>query len=158
MILYHGSTVDIEEIDLQLSKPNKDFGRGFYLSADERQAKDMAEFKAFQIGGTPILNKYEFDETLLSSPRLKVKTFDGYDEEWARFVFGNRNSSDGGSTHDFDIVYGPIANDRVGLQIRRYMENEISFETFLQRLQYMKGITFQYFFGTQRAVNLLKKI
>lgn len=31
MILYHGTTVDIKEIDLQKSKPNKDFGKGFYL-------------------------------------------------------------------------------------------------------------------------------
>ena len=29
MILYHGSTIDIEKIDLALSKPNKDFGRAF---------------------------------------------------------------------------------------------------------------------------------
>ena len=31
MILYHGSTVDIQKIDLRCSKPNKDFSRGFYL-------------------------------------------------------------------------------------------------------------------------------
>ena len=30
MILYHGTTVDIKEIDLQKSKPNKDFGKGFF--------------------------------------------------------------------------------------------------------------------------------
>lgn len=29
--LYHGSTVDIEHIDILKSRPNKDFGRGFYL-------------------------------------------------------------------------------------------------------------------------------
>ncbi len=34
--LYHGSTVDIDCIDLQKSRPNKDFGRGFYLSADRQ--------------------------------------------------------------------------------------------------------------------------
>lgn len=31
MLLYHGSTVEIKQIDLALSKPNKDFGREFYL-------------------------------------------------------------------------------------------------------------------------------
>ncbi len=36
MRLYHGSTIDIVKIDLALSKPNKDFGRAFYLS-DDRQ-------------------------------------------------------------------------------------------------------------------------
>ena len=38
MTLYHGSTIDIPCIDLSLSKPNKDFGRAFYLSDDRQQA------------------------------------------------------------------------------------------------------------------------
>lgn len=32
MILYHGSNMLIEKIELELSKPNKDFWKGFYLS------------------------------------------------------------------------------------------------------------------------------
>ena len=48
--LYHGSTVDIEQIDLLKSRPNKDFGRGFYLSADRQQAWRMGEFKALTEG------------------------------------------------------------------------------------------------------------
>ena len=42
MKLYHGSTVEIKEIDIAKSKPNKDFGRGFYLSADRMQAQRLA--------------------------------------------------------------------------------------------------------------------
>lgn len=38
MQLYHGFTVNIERIDLLKSRPNKDFGKGFYLSADYQQA------------------------------------------------------------------------------------------------------------------------
>lgn len=38
MKLYHGSTIIIQQIDLSKSRPNKDFGRAFYLSADEEQA------------------------------------------------------------------------------------------------------------------------
>ena len=33
MTLYHGSTVDIQRIDLAKSKPNKDFGRALYFDA-----------------------------------------------------------------------------------------------------------------------------
>ena len=54
--LYHGSTVDIERIDLRKSRPNKDFGRGFYLSADRQQAWRMGEFKALTEGGTAVMN------------------------------------------------------------------------------------------------------
>ena len=46
MRLYHGSTIDIATIDLTLSKPNKDFGRAFYLSDDRQQALEMAQFRA----------------------------------------------------------------------------------------------------------------
>lgn len=49
-------------------------------------------------------------------------------------------------------------NDRVGLQIRNYMEHNIDLPTFLERLKFMKGITFQYFFGSERALKTLKKI
>ena len=35
MKLYHGSTTNITKIDLSKSKPNKDFGKAFYLSVDE---------------------------------------------------------------------------------------------------------------------------
>lgn len=34
MILYHGTNVEFDVIDLAKSKPNKDFGQGFYLTAD----------------------------------------------------------------------------------------------------------------------------
>lgn len=57
--LYHGSTVDIDCINLQKSRPNKDFGRGFYLSADRQQAWRMGEFKALTEGGVPVMNTYQ---------------------------------------------------------------------------------------------------
>lgn len=158
MKLYHGSNCEIDEIDLNMSKPNKDFGRGFYLSKEKEQAMKMAEYKAFQIGGEPFVTTYEFDEAFLSNGTMNVMIFDGYTEDWAHFVFDNRNAAVGQHTHGYDIVVGPIANDRVGLQIRRYIEEEISFETFLERLKYMKGITYQYFFGTEKAIKLLKKV
>ena len=34
MILYHGTNQDFGDIDLAKSKPNKDFGQGFYLSRE----------------------------------------------------------------------------------------------------------------------------
>lgn len=158
MKLYHGSTVDIDKIDFKKSKPNKDFGRGFYLSADRQQAQRLAEYKAFQVGGVPFINIYEFDERLLKDGTLKFLEFDGYSKDWAEFIFANRSSADGGSTHDYDVVVGPIANDRVGVQIRKYFDKEITLETFLGNLKYTKGVTYQYFFGTEKAIKYLKKL
>ena len=156
--LYHGSTTDIDRIDLQKSRPNKDFGRGFYLSADQQQAWRMGEFKALTEGGTPVLNTYLFDEQVLTSGELRVLTFEGYTREWADFIFLNRNNRSIDPAHDYDIVYGPIANDRVGVQIGKYEAGDITLDQFLQNLKYMKGITFQYYFGTERAISKLSKI
>ena len=78
MTLYHGSTQDIDRIDLRKSRPNKDFGRGFYLSADRQQAWRMAEFKALTEGGSPVMNAYSFDEQVLCSGELSVLTFESY--------------------------------------------------------------------------------
>lgn len=38
MILYHGTNKAFDTIDLTKSKPNKDFGQGFYLSREYNQA------------------------------------------------------------------------------------------------------------------------
>lgn len=158
MKLYHGSTVYIEQIDLQKSRPNKDFGRGFYLSADRFQAQRMGEFKALIEGGVPVMNVYEFDEAVLQSGELKVLRFEGYSREWAEFIFLNRNNPSKQPAHDYDIVYGPIANDRVGVQISKYEAGDITLEQFLENLKYMQGITYQYFFGTDKAIAKLKKL
>ena len=151
MKLYHGSTVTIDRIDLSKSRPNKDFGRGFYLSADRQQAQRMGEFKALTEGGSAVMNTFLFDEQAMSSGELKVLTFDGYSREWA----DNKSKE---QAHDYDIVYGPIANDRVGVQIGKYEAGDISLDQFLENLKYMKGITFQYFFGTEAAIAKLTKV
>lgn len=155
MILYHGSNIEIKSIDLGKSKPNKDFGKGFYLSEDESQANEMADFKAMQLGGSSIITKFEFDSSILGNTSLNIKIFNDYSEEWADFVFDNR---DGKLVKKYDIVYGPIANDKIGIQMRKLKDGSIDKSEFLNRIKYMKGITFQYYFGTEDAIKLLTKI
>lgn len=55
----------------------------------------------------------------------------------------------------YDFVYGPIADDKVGFQLRRYKDDVIDRTELLERLKYMKGITFQYFFGSKGAITYL---
>ena len=155
MKLYHGSTTDIGRIDLAKSKPNKDFGRAFYLSADRQQALEMAQYRAEFEDTAPVVNVYEFDETLFQ--QFRCKRFEEYTEEWAHFVYDHRTEPHGLTLHDYDIVYGPIANDRVGAQIARFKQGYITFDEFLRRIQYIKGITFQYAFCSQQAVDKLIK-
>ena len=158
MILYHGSNAEIHDIDLSKSARGKDFGKGFYLSENEKQAQEMAVFKSLQTNGTPVVNSFEFDERVLSDNSLRVKVFKEYSLEWAEFVFKNRSNRSDNPIHEYDIVYGPIADDKVGVQIRNFMEGNINIDVFLERLKFIKGITFQYFFGTEKAIKHLKKL
>ena len=93
MMLYHGSNVEIGQINLSLSKVGKDFGCGFYLSAEVEQARELAERKTAQVGtGRPTLNVYVFDTECLNSPELRVLEFENYSQEWAEFVLKNRRN------------------------------------------------------------------
>ena len=38
------------------------------------------------------------------------------------------------------------------------LEQNIDMNTFLRRLKYFKGITYQYFFGSEKAIQLLKRV
>ena len=156
--LYHGSNMKIEVPDLVHSKPFKDFGSGFYLSPDKQQAWDMAFQKVNQTKeGKAEVTEFLFDETLMLSEQLKVLNYPDYCEEWALFVLANRDKKATHPIHNYDIVYGPIANDRVGAQIARFKQGYITFDEFLRRIQYIKGITFQYAFCTQKAIDKLIK-
>lgn len=157
MILYHGTNKAFDTIDLTKSKPNKDFGQGFYLSREYSQAMEMAKTKIKQLkSGSPIVLTYEVDEEQMN--QLKVLRFDTYTLDWAQFILMNRNNDTDRPMHDYDIVFGPIANDRVGVQLWKFENNIIDMETFERNLHRMEGITFQYFFGTERAIKLLKKL
>ena len=155
MILYHGSNIAINKIDLSKSKPNKDFGQGFYLSDNESQAINMTSFKSMQLGGEPLVTRFEFDAEILNRTILRIKIYRDYSPEWAEFVLSNR---DGIPVEQYDIVYGPIANDNIGIQIRKLKSGNIDKAEFLNRLKYVKGITFQYYFGSEDAIKYLKRI
>ncbi len=45
MIVYHGSYTEIKKVDLSKCEPNKDFGRGFYVTNIKEQAEVWANIK-----------------------------------------------------------------------------------------------------------------
>ena len=158
MILYHGSNVDIESIDLSRSSVGKDFGCGFYLTASKEQAERMGKRRARLYGGEMVVSSFEFDEKAAREAGMNIKVFESYSKEWADFILANRKNDTRTQIHDFDIVHGPIANDDVGYQIRRLLAGLITIETFLNEMKFKEGVTYQYFFATERSVQFLKKL
>ena len=165
MILYHGSNIDIQHIDLNKCRPYKDFGRGFYLTEIKEQAEKMAARVARIFGGDPIVNCFEIDDEFLNNISLNIKNFGTEtSEEWARFVMNNRkrNNLDYSNPecnldNKYDVVIGPIANDDMAVLFRQFENGIISFENMLSGMIY-KETTNQYSFHTEKAIALLKKI
>lgn len=156
MRLYHGSNTEIEVIDLTKGRKGKDFGRGFYLSEDYKQAVKMSEIVVRkEANGIPCVTCFELDETAFK--QLRVKHFEGYTEEWAEFVLANRKNRTDEQIHSYDIVVGPIADDAVGVQVRQLSRGYISFDKFLEKIKYLVP-TIQYFFGTEKSIQYLKKL
>lgn len=157
MKLYHGTNMDFREIDLAKSNKFKDFGQGFYLTDIRQQAVELSQKRAIRDGGVPIVQEYEFDESLLNGTTLKVLQFDSPTAEWAEFIYKNRSRRRPTFTHDYDIVIGPIADDGVAYLLDRYEEGSFTIEELANELKYKK-LNNQYFFGTNRSVSLLKRI
>ncbi len=157
MKLYHGTNIDFMQIDLSMTKPNKDFGRGFYLTDIYKQAKEMAVRRCtFEGIGSPIVQEYSFDEKCLHDGSMAVKVFDSVSEEWAEFVLNNRKAR-GKRIHSYDIVVGPVADDGVVYQINLYLQRIITIKQLVKELSYRK-LNRQYYFGTEKAVTKLQRL
>lgn len=164
MKLYHGSNVNIESINLAMCRPYKDFGKGFYLTDIEEQAKNMAVRVSRIYGGIPIVNVFEIQDDFRSLSDIKIKDFEiQTTEEWAQFVMNNRSrefqeikSELCNKDNKYDIVIGPVADDNMALLFRQYENEMIDFETLLRGIIY-KRVSSQYSFHTEKSIMLLRK-
>ena len=165
MRLYHGSNIAIDNINLAMCRPYKDFGQGFYLTDIEKQAEKMAIRVARIYGEKPIVNIYEIDDDFKDFKDLKIKDFGiQTTEEWARFVMNNRSRVFTdiknvlcNKDNKYDIVIGPVADDNMALLFRQYENEIIDFETLVKGMIYKKTSS-QYSFHTENSVKLLRKV
>lgn len=165
MRLYHGTNLDIDEINLEKCRPYKDFGTGFYLTKFEEQARKMAVRVSKIYGGNPIVNVYEVPDDYLNRTELSIKDFGTIPTpEWALFVSNNRSkkftdfdSPSCNFDNKYEIVSGPIADDDMALLFRQFENNLISFESLTEGLTF-KEETHQVSFHTKRALEIIKKV
>ena len=135
MILYHGSYLAIENPDLLHSRPNLDFGKGFYLTSIREQAEKWCG-KFVKRGKEGVISNYMFDEELFQ--RLKVLRFDSYSEEWLEFILACRSGK-----------------DQVFNTVELYFENLIDKSEAIKRLRYEKP-NMQITFRTDAALTCLR--
>lgn len=151
MELYHGSIERVEIPEIRVPNRTLDYGAGFYLTSSRQQATNWVrrKFKGEVLQGW--LNVYEYDTE--AEVALSVLSFDMPDERWLDFVMNNRMNKD--FSHDYDIVKGPVANDRVYASFALYEAGILSKQTLISELKTYKLVN-QILLHTEIALKAIR--
>lgn len=157
MNVYHGSYTEIRQIDLSRCEPHRDFGQGFYVTKFKEQAEFWAKRKSRYNKGKGVVTEFKFGYSELVTRNCKIKRFETYSEEWFDFVVLNRNDKMPVPAHDYDIVEGPVADDKIQNRIADYLNGLISKTDFLEELKWHED-THQICFCTVASLVFLEHI
>ena len=156
MILFHGS---LERIEVPRILPSElyrplDFGTGFYTTSDYDPAARWVSIRLARNPNMPCgyVSAFELDEHALETSGCIVKTFKGVSTEWLRFIAENRLH--GNVSHDYDVVTGPVANDRVYTVLNLYEGGYIDEASAISRMKAYR-LADQYLFHTEKALAAL---
>ncbi len=153
-ILYHGGSDIIPVPEIREPIRTLDFGKGFYLTTSKSQAERWVKNRLRNNDEEGYVNTYLFDLEKASS-LLNIKIFEKADEEWVDFVLANRMND--GYVHNFDVVIGPVADDKVYTQFSLFEGGIISKDTLIKELKTYRLVD-QYLFHTENALPHLKYI
>ena len=152
MKIYHGSIDKVEIPEIRESNRTLDYGRGFYTTTSYKQAEDWVRRRITEnkvsVGYVCI---YELDESILQN--LNTLVFETPTDEWVDFVMKNRTLK--GYNHEYDLVYGPVANDKVYAAFALYEGGLIDKNTLISELKTYKLVD-QYLFHTAQALQYIK--
>ena len=133
MIVYHGSTEMIKVPDIEHSKKYLDFGKGFYVTTYQEQAKKWAVRKSMRQGKTAIVNVYNMENNW---EKYRVLSFEKENEKWLEFVCACRKGED--LNRDYDIIIGNVADDDVFKTVDMYFRGLWDRKKVLEELRYYK--------------------
>ena len=97
------------------------------------------------------MNTFKIPDVLPSA--LRQLTFQSPTEDWVDFVMLNRTEK--GYVHNYDIVYGPVANDRVYAAFALYEGGLLNKQDLIKELKAYK-LEDQYLFHTNDALQMIK--
>lgn len=150
--IYHGSVEMVRHPEVRQSNRSLDYGSGFYATTSYAQAKKLT-VRRMKDKGVPVgyVNVYELDDEAIK--HMKSLIFEKPTEEWVNFVMKNRTERN--FIHDYDIVYGPVADDSVYTQFTLYEGGIISMPTLILELKTYKLVD-QYLFHTEKSLLAIK--
>ena len=160
VVLYHGTNQVFRRPIPSKGRICTDFGRGFYLTPNFETARRIALRSVdFSSAGRPVVLAFEFDDKA-ATLGLHTKTFARIDIPWTKFVIANRKRDDAAADHNidgrYDIVRGPVADDRLVRLLMKYDRGLMTLEELrMQLVKTQRGMV-QYSFHTPKAVKFLK--
>ncbi|MDO5292102.1 MAG: DUF3990 domain-containing protein [bacterium] len=140
-LVYHFNYKKVEYPVIRKDRMTKDFSWGFYCIETKQYAEKIAVFK------TSVVNVYQ----VRNIKSLYIKKFDNYTEEWLEFVMNCRN----GSTHNYDVVIGPMADETIYEYMDAYADGEMNKERFFQDMKEKYPVQ-QISFHTIKALDCIK--
>ena len=156
MKLYHGSNQIIRQPNLLKGRKFLDFGSGFYLSDEKKQAENRAKSTVLLFeDGAPTVNVFEWKKD--TDTGLTILHFPTADIEWLDFVLANRQGNM--IEKQNDIVIGPTADDQIILVVEQYLAGVFDHlanpkTTVIQLFQPQKLAT-QYLFATEKSLQYI---
>ena len=151
MILYHGSNVEIKTPVLNYSRKSLDFGAGFYTTSDfDQAAKWASRTTHLRKQGKACVSVFEINENEWS--KLSILKFESANIEWLKFVANHRTNQI--VKDDFDVIIGPVANDRTIDVINQYIAGNYTESIALQLLLPQK-LKDQWVMKTQNAIQAI---
>ena len=153
MLLYHGSTMAVRKPIVSRGRGKTDFGKGFYTTTSREQAEKWAKIKRDRMGDEAhaIVSVFELDDAVLNNPAYHTRHFDGATAEWLDFVVRNRR---GEVHHNFDLIMGPVANDKLYATITLYENGILDANAAIEQLN-THQLFDQLSFHTTKACKLL---
>lgn len=153
MILYHGSTVVVDKPQILQSERFLDFGTGFYTTTNKEQATRWAlRVAARRNVQTQYITSYEFDYKR-AEKELKIIRFDSANVTWLNFICACRSGKT--ITDEYDLVFGPVADDNVYATVQLFELGVLDKEETIKRLKVEK-LYDQVLFHSEKAINLCK--
>lgn len=150
MKLYHGSLEVVSEPRIITPNRTLDYGHGFYTTTSYEQAEQWVRRRKGTQHSVGYVNVYELADILPDD--IKQLRFDSPTEEWVDFVMRNRTEK--GYEHSYDIVYGPVANDRVYAAFALYESNLLDKEGLIRELRAYELVD-QFLFHTEQSLQHL---
>ena len=152
MFIFHASNMVVKHPVLIRQNRFLDFGFGFYTTLNHEQAEDFArKVTARRRVGIATVNVYTVDERLLKEECSWLE-FKEPDAEWLDFVCANRSNKYTG--RQYDLIYGPVANDDVYTTVAAYLNGTFTKEITLAALK-VKKLYNQLVFATDKSLELL---